>query len=403
MFESDGDGNQQSPRLHHQQHLGRNPSISYVVGGGAGGGGSNYSDVGGLGRSQSIGFGSSHDGGGRSPGGIDTRMAYSPSSRSVETFTSPSSWHIGSDQPPPPQSAARYHHSSPSMSLSISSMPPPPVPRSESMRRGTSYDAGNRDRRHVSPARPASSTNSMLVNPYANQLETSSQMSREGSNSRSETGGMTRAGRSLSISSQPGSNYARPPPPLERQDTYSPSRYAAQYNHIPPPPLSSSSSKPSASPNSASYYIPHAPASSSLPPRSFPPPLSQSPYPQSSTPSHHPQAQPYYQSQRYFDSKLNTAGQISASSASSSSNRSPALASLSTPFYSHTNAPAGPSNDQVRSISRARRNGKGLQRVDDVRNIVRVVNAQPIGRRGDPAGGFLSVSRFVYLIVCPVR
>ena len=139
-----------------------------------------------------------------------------------------------------------------------------------------------------------------------------------------------------------------------RHASYSPSHYAAQAN-------------PAAAPPPASLYPHHivtaVQASSPQPP----PPLP------SGTPSHQPQAQQYYQSQAYYDATLQAA----------QASPNPQAAQ----YY------AGG------EVLRQRQPGQGAQRagfrkVRDVRDIKRIVNAQPPGRRADPAGGFISVSAF---------
>jgi hypothetical protein len=425
MYETTTTGQQQFQQQPQQQsrqsRSNRTPSISYL------GSPSSYSDTGHVSRSQSIGHQPHHNSrtsissDGRSPG-LDHRMAYSPLSNSNNMDN-----HWTTTPQPPPQH--RYHPTSPSMTTN--SMPPPPVPSSDLMRRGTSYEGSKN--RHVasSPNRPESSTlpaNAGLMNPYAT-LETSNQMSRGGSN--------TWDGQQLTR--PPGSN---------RTDTYSPSRYAAQFSNVPPPPLAGSVNVTARSPSikSASSYYPQSAGSSSIhqqssfpppplssshsqhshshsrshsnshpqpppvlsqspyPPSQSPyPPHSQSPYPQSSTPSHHPQAQPYYQSQRYFDSKLNNSTSLptptSASSTHSGSGhlgRSQSISSTTQSYGAQPSANVAKVGDR-RGSGDKKGKGKGLQRVVDTRDIERVVNTQPKGRRGDPSGGFLSVSRAVYI------
>ena len=158
----------------------------------------------------------------------------------------------------------------------------------------------------------------------------------------------------------------------DRHTSYSPSHYAAAMQQTPLPPpsiLSSTSHYVTPTTSAASFYAHHIPTSTTP---SAQQPLSTTYPPPSHTPAHQPQAQQYYQSQQYFDSTL-PGGKATTSAAAA--------------YY------AG--GQEMRSVSvpgQGAGGSKGFRRVRDVREIKRVVNAQPAGRRADPAGGFISVS-----------
>lgn len=377
--------------------VGRPPASAYLGPGHAEGAGAGQGQTG-LSRSRSIGASPSHSARRPPIGSQDYGMAYSPGGRGGDGRAAarlePT---LGSQQ-------ARY--AAPTSPASRA-MPPPPLPgMSESMRRGGSWDApggpmsnsmgGGAPVHH----RPASSSNSMmntyLESPGASSgsmgnAGASSQMARGGSlglirdwadsSTRPISSGSSNPGSTAGLLNSSHSNTR--PPTLERQDTYSPSRYAAQFSNVLPPPLANLAGS-----TSSAYYSQH-----SMPARE------ESPYPQSSTPSHHPQAQPYYQSQRYFDSKLNISNNPPGHSSSSSVStpRSPAM-----PMSSH-NSGSG-SSDLLRRGSRraGTRSGKGLRRVSGVGDIEFIVNVQPVGRRGDPSGGFLSVRSFYHDSCCDI-
>lgn len=205
-----------------------------------------------------------------------------------------------------------------------------------------------------------------------------------------------------------------------RHASYSPSHYAAQ------PSSSSYTSTPS-------FYAHHIPATSSttslvsLPQSQTSSSYSQQPPPQpsisvpplsssSQSQHHHPQAQQYYQSQQYFDSTLPSSSSNPNNQPSSSASSSVSLqqqqqqqpqqqqnSSISAQQYyaggdvvrsnptgssSSSNAMAGIS---YTGPPQPQPEARGFRKVRDLRDIVRVVNSQPAGRRADPMGGFISV------------
>lgn len=220
-----------------------------------------------------------------------------------------------------------------------------------------------------------------------------------------------------------------------RHASYSPSHYAAQSANpvvLPPPPATSMPSQQPAPSPAPSHYTP-APASSfypqhivtasqppppppslathQLPPPPPPPSSSSSTYQQqppsaahpppqsSSTPSHQPQAQQYYQSQQYYDSTLQSS---SASVAAAAGNPNAAVAAQyyaggdslrsASAVYAPGATGTGPNSVGPGAAPGGGGGGSaGFRKVRDVREIKRTINAQPAGRRADPAGGFISV------------
>lgn len=350
----------------------RMPSMGQLNGAGASSSSGTTSTTGGLGRSVSIsglgggGSGATTGAGGRRTSSSQQRMSYSPNQQALHSPTWSNS--AGLDpHPPPPQSSA---HVQQQYRVSPSGVLPP---QTGAMRRGTSYEGAGAYQQQPPPPistslLPTSSASSRgYTSPMSGVLSTSIDYAPSphlSSNSPSSSHLFPHL-----ANSGPSSVLDNP----DRHTSYSPSHYAAAMQQAPLPPpsvLSSSSHYITPTTSAASFYAHHIPTASSSTPSAqplsttYPPPLH--------TPAHQPQAQQYYQSQQYFDSTL-PGGKATTSAAAA--------------YY------AG--GQEMRSVSVPEQGGggsKGFRRVRDVREIKRVVNAQPAGRRADPAGGFISVS-----------
>ncbi|SCV69840.1 BQ2448_1234 [Microbotryum intermedium] len=344
------------------------------------------------------------------------------------------------------QSQSQHYRASPSLSsaqaimgsAAASTLPPPHVALNGSslMRRGSSYDGTptrsasmyNLAAAATSPTiTPRLQTSGLVPNSYSAR---SPARSGSGSGSYSPMGGVQQTGPTSPIQTPLGPNHLSSFPSMQsggghassqsmssahpnasritnehtRDSSYSPSQYstgaastASSSALFPNSPLVGNS-------NASSFYANHilaATSSISLPtgvpvtPRS----ASHSPHPPHPplTPSYHPQAQQYYQSQHYYDSNMAAAGkgksidgssrQVSSYAASSASSSASAVNPAAMYYAGHdfrssaATAPPAISGERV---------GRGLRKVRDPKEIKRTINQQPAGRRADPAGGFVS-------------
>lgn len=387
------------------RQVGRMPSLGQLTGGSANSHSRHASTgAGGLGRSLSIsGITSILSGGSSGPplagvsskrGSSSNRLSYSPNPSAAEA-----GWGSSSDQ----SHGQSYRGPSPGIARTS-----PLPPQSGMMRRGLSYDAASTTSAqpglYASPGRqaqvppPPLSTSGLL--PYARQSGASGYAS--------PMSGVMSTGPTPSVSAMalaqantPGVVPNSPSQPgygeRLRNQSYSPSQYSAgasQTQFMSPPQSSAQSSSNYATPagSTASFYAHHIPptAQSTQPQLSIvpPPPLSSTytgsaaastsqhqPPPPSLTPAHQPQAQQYYQSQQYYDSTLK-----------------PSQTGLGQPPASayYSGAPPVRTPSAMAGAAGAGSGTRGFKKVTSTSEIKRVINAQPQGRRADPAGGFVS-------------
>jgi dual specificity protein kinase YAK1 len=403
---STGSGQRQS------RQFTRQPSSGQLSGGGSSG---RTSATGGVSRSMSIG------GAGGSRAGSSNRMAYSPNPQtdavmSSPTWTSPRIDSLAADtssQHQPANNAQQHYRASPSSSSST--LPPQPG----LMRRGLSYDGGfsSPSRQLQQQAPPPLQTSSLLPTSYSGRappsapyspmtgVQTSPYLGSKSPNLPSASSSLThfQQQQSTGTGPPPGGGGAGSSTDHNRHASYSPSHYAANSSNAnsgpPPPPSSSSHYLPSAT-SASSFYAHHIPSSGPAPLATSD--LSNLP-PSSRTPAHQPQAQQYYQSQQYFDSTLKRSSASTAAPPPPPAQAATNSAGMNAAamYYAGgqdlrlagaTSTAAGGGGGAAGSSSSRRGNSsKGLRRVRDPREIKRVVNAQPAGRRADPAGGFVSV------------
>lgn len=390
-----------------------------------------------TGVSRSISIGNNLGGGGAghhsssSRATSSNRMAYSPNpsndhgaqqqqSGINSVWNSPRTDSLGGAGGATTGGGGGHHHSNSSVqqhyraspSSSSSGFPPQANP----MRRGLSYDGGmsSPSRQHLQQqaAPPPLQTASLLPTSYAGRAPaqppyspmTGVQGSGYGGNSPSQFPPGSPSSSSSHHFQQHVPSAGAPPPPSgagaggasssssdhNRHASYSPSHYAAHSNAPPP------SSVYGAGNAASSFYGQHMSAAGG-PPLLPSTSTSPNPPPPSHTPAHQPQAQQYYQSQQYFDSTLKRNSASTSAIPTSAQVQPPPHPPSASMYYAAgqdlRNQMPPASAPPIAGVQQGR--SRGLRRVRDSREINRVVNVQPAGRRADPAGGFVSV-RYSY-------